>query len=578
MNIAKKFKIKLAMVGVCCLVLLLPLYLLPVSAWVYYMAADVLCMTGLCWWIVCAPMVKRVTRLVDEFGGLCNKYHLIINNKNTDQDELATIIDHVDEILHLTEVGSVKQQEIGSMEKKNLQHKIKRLEEDLLKLNGIKKEFESLRQDAWFDRVTNLPNHKYLSPTFSQSLSRARLEDSKIGLFLLQIVNLEEITADLGRLAGEAVLKEVAIRLKKLFQDDRWLARGREAEFIFLWNRAKEMTAFIEFVQHVIAAVSMPVVTQEVSVCLHVNIGAAIFPTHGLVVKDLLRNANIALMEGLQNKRSTFCFYDDAMGDKKITGHKLENAMRQAFANKELLLYYQPIVDQRTRQIVGVEALLRWMNSSFGVICPSRFLPIVGNSDFFTHLYEWTVKQACYTVGAWQQQGFAPLKLAVNVSARQLRYLDVASIIAVVLHETGLSSKVLDFEISSLSMKGDMAVMIEKIQALRRIGVGICMENFADSHVSLRELTDLPLSRLLVGAELVKEINNGQVSQLMADAIMALAHALKLDVLAKGVEAESQAQSLIKRGCHLLQGYYICPPLPEAELLAKLKASSVVMQ
>nr|MDQ2694527.1 EAL domain-containing protein [Pseudomonadota bacterium] len=301
------------------------------------------------------------------------------------------------------------------------------------------------------------------------------------------------------------------------------------------------------------------------------SIGISVFPRDGEDMQALLKSADIAMYRAKEGGRNDFQFYAEVMNVRALERLTLERHLRYALERRELEVHYQPQVDLYDGWVTAVEALLRWRHPDRGLVSPAEFIPLAEETGLILPIGEWVLKEACRQAKVWQEQGLAAVRVAVNLSARQFRQQDLARCIARVLQETGLEARYLELEITESLVMEDVEQAVAVLDALKAMGVQLAIDDFGTGYSSLSYLKRFPLDRLKVDRVFVRDITTDPDDAAITLSVIAMAHSLKLKVIAEGVETEPQLAFLRQKHCDEMQGYYFSRPLPAGEMTAVLE-------
>jgi len=294
------------------------------------------------------------------------------------------------------------------------------------------------------------------------------------------------------------------------------------------------------------------------------SLGISIYPDDGEDVETLLKNADIAMYQAKAEGRNNYKFFTPAMNEKAFKRLELERRLRRAVEREEFLLYYQPEVDIKTGEVIGMEALLRWQNPELGIISPSEFIPVAEDTGLIIPIGEWVLHAACRQNKAWQSMGLKPLVIAVNISMRQFKQTNFLGNIMKVLDETGLSPEFLELELTESIIMEDAESVIGILNKLKAIGVRLAIDDFGTGYSSLEYLKRMPIDKIKIAQSFVRSITTDENDMALATTIIRIGHSMKMSVIAEGVETIEQFKLLRSLHCDMIQGYLIARPAPEA--------------
>ncbi len=423
---------------------------------------------------------------------------------------------------------------------------------------------ERIEHLAFFDTLTDLPNRALLAQRAELALALAGRHRSALAVLFLDLDRFKDVNDALGHAEGDALLLQVAGRLKTLTRTEDTVCRLGGDEFVLLLPEANQEGA-LRVADKVLAAFHAPFVVVGHSLQVTVSIGIALYPHDGVTTSELLRNADTALYRAKQDGRNTRVFYDRAMNAAIVERLLLEADLRQALAAGHLRAYFQPKVRLADQALVGVEALMRWFHPERGLIPPDLFIPVAEASDLIIALGDWILAEVCRQLTAWRRQGWPPLVVAVNLAARHFRQPGLADRIRSLLETHGLPPNVLELELTESTLLEIGAQTSDTLRALEQLGVGLAIDDFGTGYSSLSYLKRLPLTALKIDQSFVRDLATDPDDRALAAAIVAIGHQMNMVVVAEGVETEDQRHVLLEQGCDLAQGYLFGRPMPAEE-------------
>lgn len=424
-----------------------------------------------------------------------------------------------------------------------------------------KKSEQKIHHLAYHDTLTDLPNRRLFVQYLSKELSQAKRVGSKLAVLFLDLDRLKDINDTWGHDVGDLILIEAAKRLKGCIRNHDMVARLGGDEFTIVLTSVSGKEEVESIVHRLQSLLQKPLVLAGQTFTLSMSIGIALYPQDGVEADDLLKRADTALYVVKSRGRNSYEFFDPTMEAKTLERILMENELRKAINQGHFDIYYQPKTDLATGKLTGMEALVRWIHPELGVIPPNRFIPIAEETGMIIELGEWILRQACRQNKEWQNEGFPPLKVSVNLSARQLHQKNLTEVIETILKETGLEPKWLELEITeSILVKLDEA--IDTLQAVRQSGVQISIDDFGTGYNSFSYIKHLPIDTIKIDSSFIQDIHQNQESQAIVKAIVTIAESLNLNVIAEGVELLDQVAALSENGCDQGQGYLFSKPLP----------------
>ena len=425
---------------------------------------------------------------------------------------------------------------------------------------------------ATHDALTELPNRALFHDLLNRAMVQAEREECLLAVVFLDLDGFKNINDTLGHDWGDQLLKQIAQRIGTAVRRNDVVARQGGDEFTLLLQGVHHVDDVLAVTRKILSAVSEPVHLRETDIHVTASIGITIFPLDDTDAEHLLRNADTAMYRAKEAGRNGFQFYTAEMNDQAQERLAIETDLRCAIAQREFVLHYQPQVDIASGRIIGAEALLRWNHPLKGMIPPVKFIPIAEESGLIVPIGEWVLREACAQMRAWQVAGLPPLRIAVNLSARQFREPSLPQLIADIMAESGLQDRgVLEVEITESLLMKNVDVASDMLKQLFDMGVRISVDDFGTGYSSLSYLQRFCLHALKVDQSFVRDISNGADGAVIAGVIVDLAHKLKLSVIAEGVETLAQLEYLQQIGCNEMQGFYFSRPIPALEFDALVR-------
>jgi diguanylate cyclase (GGDEF)-like protein/PAS domain S-box-containing protein len=424
---------------------------------------------------------------------------------------------------------------------------------------------EQLEYQANHDALTGLPNRNLLSDRIRQALLISRRSHQEVAVFVLDLDNFKQIYNKLGHDVGDELLKMVAQRLNGCVRAGDTVARQGGDEFVAVISAQALSDTAPLIAGEIMEAIAQPLHINGHELSVTISIGISIFPKDGEDEQTLVKNAEVAMYRAKDQGHNIFQFYTDEMNAKSLARMTLEHHLRRALERDELTLHYQPKVNLSSGQISGMEALLRWQSPELGTVAPEAFIPLAEETGLIVPIGAWVLKSACAQNKAWQDAGLPLLSVAVNLSPRQFRQHNIASLIEESLRETGLDPHFLELEITESMVMQDVDRVASVLNELKRLGVYLAMDDFGTGYSSLGYLKRFPFDKLKIDQSFVRDITCDPNNAAIAKAVIAMAHSLHLKVIAEGVETQGQLNYLHRHGCDEMQGYYFSRPVPAGE-------------
>lgn len=429
---------------------------------------------------------------------------------------------------------------------------------------------QALEHQANHDSLTGLANRNLLNDRIDQAIAWAKRNDLVIGVMLLDLDHFKLVNDGSGHLAGDALLKEVSKRLTHCVRETDTVARLGGDEFVIVLTDLPQPGDVDQVAEKIQAALARPVELVGRDVFVTASIGVSLYPRDGDHGEILLRYADIAMYRVKEHGRNSVRQFVPEMGSSAISRLDMEGALRRALERGEFLLHYQPKINLKNGRIVGVEALVRWQNPQIGLVHPVEFIRLAEETGLILALGEWVLAEACRQQVAWAAMGLAPLKIAVNMSARQFRQDDLAQRVAAVFAETGANPAFVILELTESMVMHDVDSALSALRALKELGVSLSLDDFGTGYSSLSYLRRFPIDELKIDRSFITDIHTNSDDAAIAGAIVAMARSLGLSVVAEGVEKLEQANTLSRLECDQVQGYYFSRPLAAPACTARL--------
>ena len=426
---------------------------------------------------------------------------------------------------------------------------------------------ERIRELAFFDQLTGLPNRTLLSDRLTQALV-ASARGGKVGAVLfIDLDNFKTLNDTLGHDHGDALLKLVAKRVSLTVREGDTVARLGGDEFVLVLpelnaDKADAASAAKMIAQKILVALDLPFDLGEVSYRIGASIGVTLFGSDKCTADEVMKHADLAMYKAKASGHNLIRFYDPALETAVKERAAWEEDLRQAMAGKQFVLHYQPQLSGQ-RRLIGAEALVRWQHPTRGMVSAADFIPLAEETDLILPLGQWVLETACRQLAAWAgQPALAHLTLAVNVSAHQFHHPEFVDQVMAIVHETGANPCRLKLELTESLLLQNVPDVIDKMAVLRAEGVGFSLDDFGTGYSSLSNLRRLPLDQLKIDQSFVRDMIGNPQDAVIVRTIIALARSLGLDVIAEGVETEAQVDFLTSSGCQGYQSFYFSRPLP----------------
>lgn len=429
---------------------------------------------------------------------------------------------------------------------------------------------QQLEFHANHDALTGLANRNLLNDRIAQALAQARADGLMVGVLLLDLDRFKLINDGFGHSPANELLKSVAHRLNQSVRDTDTVARLGGDEFVVVIGRLQSADDLSIVAGKILRSLNQPFIMEGKEIFVTASVGAALFPRDGDHGEILLRNADVAMYRVKEHGRNNYRFYAPDMTHMAIDRLDMEGNLRRALERDELQVYYQPLVDLRSGSIVGAEALVRWQHPRIGMIQPGEFIPLAEDTGLIIPLGQLVLRRVCTDIIDWQAGDLLPVKISINLSAREFRQDDLSAAIGKVLDETGVDGSRLAFELTESMVMHDVENTLLTLRELKNLGATISLDDFGTGYSSLSYLKRFPIDTLKIDRSFVRDIHQDKDDAAIAHAVIAMAHKLGIAVIAEGVETLDQLELLRQFSCDEMQGYLFSRPVPVAEFALML--------
>ncbi|NRF71802.1 EAL domain-containing protein [Aquincola sp. S2] len=425
---------------------------------------------------------------------------------------------------------------------------------------------QRLRYVANHDALTGLHNRASLQRELARAIKRSNRHRKRFAVMFIDLDRFKHINDTLGHGVGDMMIRVCGERLTTLLREDDTVARFGGDEFVLLLENLSDAGDAAVLAKKALGCFAEPFAIEGHELHISASIGISVYPEDGADAETLVKNADTAMYQAKDKGRGTYRFYAAQMNAQSAERLILESGLRRALVREELLLHYQPKLDLKTQRIVGVEALMRWRHPTLGMISPAQFIPIAEETGLIEAMGQWALRQACSDAVAWRRQGLPALQMSVNLSPRQLGSRTLISEIATILDESGLEPELLELEITEGAVMKNAEQAVTVLETIRGMGIGLAIDDFGTGYSSLSYLRRFPLSTVKIDRSFIHDLSEDTDAQALTDSIITLAHGLRMQVVAEGVETMTQLDHLRSRGCDVIQGYLLSRPLPAEEL------------
>ncbi len=426
----------------------------------------------------------------------------------------------------------------------------------------ISKKTDNLHNMAMYDSLTDLANRRAFMQYLNEILNRSQPDPPVFSLLFIDLDNFKRINDSMGHNAGDELLKVVAKRLHACVRSTDTIARLGGDEFCIILNSADTENGATIVSGHILTSLRDPIKLGATELIVSASIGIVTAPEDGATSEELLRNADLAMYKAKALGRNKYQVFNHSMTDQAVQEMTLEHDLRRAIQNQEFVLHYQPQINMHSNQIFGFEALLRWEHPDKGLLFPDAFISTLEETGLINELGSWIIEQACHTLRSWLNLGAKPVRIAINISPRQLQNNQLGDQISETLKRHNIPPPLLELEITESILMEDMELTQYQLYSIQKLGVSIAIDDFGTGHSSLSYLKELPLDILKIDRSFIKDLVEEYDDQEIVSAIIAMAHKLKLKVIAEGVETKEHQEFLLNNECDYGQGYLYSRPVP----------------
>ncbi|EME70879.1 response regulator receiver modulated diguanylate cyclase/phosphodiesterase with PAS/PAC sensor(s) [Paramagnetospirillum caucaseum] len=432
-------------------------------------------------------------------------------------------------------------------------------------LTAIRAAEQRLQHLAHYDPLTDLPNRLLAADRLDHAMERCRRDRRALAVLFVDLDFFKRINDTLGHSVGDTVLKTVAQRMRGAVRAEDTVARLGGDEFMVILEQAENPDDIAAIAMKIRAAVTQPIMVGGRELATSASIGISLFPDDGQTRESLIQAADTAMYAAKETGRNGYAFYTREMTERVILAASSDREVRRALAEDELVLFYQPQISMETGRLEGMEALIRWRHPVRGLLGPAEIIPAAERGGFIIDIGDWVVAEACRQIRRWRECGLPPIRVAVNVSAQQMRNGRLLRAVEGALAETGISPDSLEIEITE-SMLQNEEECIATLHALKGLGVTLAIDDFGTGYSCLSSLKSLPIQRLKIDRAFIQGIPGDLNDMAIAEAIIAMAHRLRLSVVAEGVETEAHMEFLRALGCEGVQGFFHARPMPASDV------------
>jgi len=440
----------------------------------------------------------------------------------------------------------------------DLRFALSNLEVENLRVNKSRQKYQRI---AHFDYLTGLPNRIIAVDRFNQSTRHSQRNTDKVAVLFLDLDNFKTVNDSLGHEVGDKLLQEIARRLQASVRDIDTVCRLGGDEFLILLDGIQQQSSVNRISSHILSNIAKPIIIEQHNLTTTCSIGIAISPTDGEDFDLLRKKADMAMYKAKESGRNAFMFFDQKMNKDRLAHIDRVNSLRNAIHNKEFVLHYQPKVDLNSGKIFSAEALIRWKPEGLAMVMPDEFIPIAESTGIIIEIGEWVLFEACRQCKEFQQKGLVDFSIAVNLSSIQFRRGNLATLVKDALAAVDLSPSYLELEVTESLLVEDTDDIRQQIKELQRCGVTFSIDDFGTGYSSLSYLRDFNFDFLKIDRTFILNSSLKDNDLALCEAMIVMAHKLKLMVIAEGIETLEQKEALYAAGCEFGQGNYFSPPL-----------------
>ncbi|MDF1878248.1 EAL domain-containing protein [Sulfurimonas sp. SAG-AH-194-C20] len=423
-----------------------------------------------------------------------------------------------------------------------------------------------LQKQAHYDTLTDLPNRTLFKDRLSQTIISSKRNNEKFALFFIDLDQFKQINDSLGHHIGDKVLIEAARRLQSTIREEDTLARLGGDEFTIILKNLQDVSSISIVANKIINVMKEPININNHNLYVTASIGVSIYPDDATTQDNLIKYSDVAMYKAKDAGRNTFRYYSSDMTSQAFERVVLESSLRMAIKEEQFIVYYQPQFDTRTEKIMGMEALIRWEHPTLGIISPINFIPIAEETGLIIEIDRLVMRLAMQQFVTWYEKGFIPGVLSLNLAMKQLNEADFLTYLLDTMQSINFKTEWLELEVTEGQVMKNPEASILKLNKIHSLGIEVAIDDFGTGYSSLAYLKKLPLDKLKIDREFVKDIPQDEDDMAITKAIIALGKSLNLKLIAEGVETQEQKDFLIANGCELIQGYFYSPPLPSNEI------------
>ncbi len=433
-----------------------------------------------------------------------------------------------------------------------------------------KQQEEHIRRLAFHDPLTGLPNRLLFQDRLVQALAEAKRDDHMVAVMFMDLDRFKDVNDTLGHHVGDLMLREVSVRIQQSVREIDTVARLGGDEFVVILTRIRDSRDPAPVAEKILEAISSRMTLAGNEVFANSSIGIALYPNDAGSAEELMKSADAALYHAKDKGRGNFQFFTAELNRAAHERVRLDHALRSALERAEFELHYQPKIDLASRKVVGCEALLRWRHPQWGMVSPAEFIPVAEETGMILQIGAWVMREAAWQAADWARKGY-PVRVAVNLSARQFADPALVQSLVSLLEQHQLPANALELEITESTMMDGVANAAQILRDIKGMGVSLAIDDFGTGYSSLAYLKTFDIDKLKIDQSFIRDIHSDPDDAAIVRALVVLSHELGLEVVAEGVEDEAQLNFLQALGCDIAQGYFFSKPLPAADFVAFMR-------
>ncbi len=450
---------------------------------------------------------------------------------------------------------------------KNASGKISYLDGVIFDITERTKEKERFNQLVYYDALTGLPNRELFVDRLDQALSQSQRKKESCAVLVLDLDHFKRINDTLGHVIGDQLIKAVSVRILKTVYNSDTVTRISGGNFMILLPHLGAHENAENVANKILTAFKSPFRINEHELFTTCSIGIAISPGDGATSGALMKNADAAMHLSKERGKDRYQLFSSAITNNSFERLVLENSLRRALERQEFRLHYQPQLDLRTGKVTGVEALIRWQHPDLGFIPPMEFIPVAEDTGLIHAIGDWVLQTACEQKRIWNKMGFKDLRVAINLSARQFHYANLVDLISNAVKKVDMDPRGLELELTESTLMDRLEETTETLRKLKDMGLSISIDDFGTGYSSLMYLKTFPIDAIKIDKSFVHDVTTDVDDSAITQAIISMAHSLKLEVVAEGVETSPQLELLRSQGCDIIQGYLFSKAIPPEDII-----------